>query len=104
VRALVPEEVKEILIGKRPCARRRDLRRLSGREREAARHDRAAGLVVGAKDSVLGYRETAEVLAAAVPSARIAWVDGGHAIDLAHPVVLSFVDAVLVLKEEPSLA
>jgi hypothetical protein len=39
-----------------------------------------------------------------VPSARIAWVDGGHAIDLAHPVVLSFVDAVLALKEEPSLA
>src|SRR5262245_5145153 len=35
-------------------------------------------LLVGAKGSVFDYRETAEVLAEAMPSARIEWVDGGH--------------------------
>ena len=61
-------------------------------------------LFVGAKGSVFDYRETAEVLAAAMPSARVEWVEGGHAIDPAHPVVLAFVEEVLALKEEPSIA
>src|SRR5262245_33219967 len=38
-------------------------------------------LFVGAKDSAFDYRETADVVAAAVPSARVEWVEGGHAID-----------------------
>jgi hypothetical protein len=39
-----------------------------------------------------------------MPSARIEWVEGGHAIDPAHPVVLAFVDEVLALREELSIA
>jgi hypothetical protein len=34
-------------------------------------------------------------MAAAMPSARVAWVEGGHLVDPAHPVVLAFVDEVL---------
>ena len=35
------------------------------------------------------------LLAAAMPSARVEWVEGGHLIDAAHPAVLAFVDEVL---------
>ena len=43
-------------------------------------------------------------MAAAMPSARVEWVEGGHLINPAHPAVLGFVDEVLALKEEPSTA
>jgi pimeloyl-ACP methyl ester carboxylesterase len=52
-------------------------------------------LLVGAKDSVFDYAEVIDVTAAAMPSARVEWVEGGHAINPAHPVVLSFIDEVL---------
>jgi esterase len=61
-------------------------------------------LFVGAKNSAFDYRETADVLAAAMPSARTEWVEGGHAIDPAHPVVLDFIDEALAPEEEPSIA
>jgi hypothetical protein len=34
-------------------------------------------------------------MAAAMPSASVAWVEGGHLINPAHPAVLRFVDDVL---------
>ena len=53
-------------------------------------------LLVAARDSLQpGYAEVTSAMAAAMPSARIAWVGGGHLIDPAHPVVLGFVDEVL---------
>jgi pimeloyl-ACP methyl ester carboxylesterase len=52
-------------------------------------------LFVGAEDSAFDYRETAEVLGRSISGARVEWVEGGHAIDPAHPVVLAFVDDVL---------
>jgi esterase len=52
-------------------------------------------LLVGAKDSLLDYTETIERVSAALPSARVEWVAGGHAIDPAHPVVLAFISEVL---------
>jgi pimeloyl-ACP methyl ester carboxylesterase len=51
-------------------------------------------LFVGARGSAFDYRETADALAAAMPSARVEWVEGGHAINPAHPVVLGFLDEV----------
>ena len=41
------------------------------------------------------YAETADAVAAAIPSAKVEWVEGGHAINPAHPVVLGFIDEVL---------
>lgn len=52
-------------------------------------------LVVSAQDSPPIFAEVAEVLAAAIPGARLAHVAGGHLIDPAHPVVLAFIDEVL---------
>jgi pimeloyl-ACP methyl ester carboxylesterase len=100
----VPEEVKEILSGNGPAlvAEIRGgypdvtVEQLGTIERPT--------LFGGAKDSVFDYRETADVLAAAVPSARIEWVEGGHVIDPAHPVVLDFADEVFADREEPSIA
>jgi hypothetical protein len=37
-----------------------------------------------------------DIVATAMPSARVEWVEGGHAINPAHPVVLGFIDEVLV--------
>ena len=100
----VPAEVKEILTGNGPAlvAEIRGgypdvtVEQLGTIERPT--------LFVCAKDSVFDYRETADVLAAALPLARAEWVEGGHAINPAHPVVLDFVDEVLALEEEPSIA
>jgi pimeloyl-ACP methyl ester carboxylesterase len=47
-------------------------------------------LFVGARDSVFDYTEIAEVVARTMPAARVEWVEGGHAINPAHPVVLAF--------------
>lgn len=52
-------------------------------------------LIVGGQDSPPELREVTSLMAAAMPSARVAWVEGGHLIDPAHPAVLSFVDEVL---------
>jgi pimeloyl-ACP methyl ester carboxylesterase len=52
-------------------------------------------LLVAANDSRPELREPSEALAAALPNARLARVDGGHMIDPAAPVVLDFVADVL---------
>jgi pimeloyl-ACP methyl ester carboxylesterase len=61
-------------------------------------------LVVAAEGSPPAFAELTKLIAAAMPSARLERVAGGHAIDPAHPVVLAFVDEVLTRKEEPSIA
>lgn len=55
-------------------------------------------LLVGATSSPPEFTEVTEVAAAAMPSARVEWVDGGHLIDPAHPAVLAFVDDVLAAR------
>jgi pimeloyl-ACP methyl ester carboxylesterase len=52
-------------------------------------------LLVAARDSEFDYREVTDIVASAMPSARVEWVEGGHAINPAHPVVLRFIDEVL---------
>jgi hypothetical protein len=100
----VPPEVKEILVGNGPAL----VAEIRGGYPDVTVEQLGTleqpTLFVGAKDSVFDYRETAEVLAAAVRAVRIEWIEGGHAIDPAHPVVLDFLDEVLSLKEEPSIA
>lgn len=51
-------------------------------------------LIVGGKDSPPVFAETTNLLAAALPSARVEWVEGGHLIDPAHRAVLSFIHEV----------
>jgi pimeloyl-ACP methyl ester carboxylesterase len=59
-------------------------------------------LLVGGKNSLPAFTEVTNVMAQAMPQATVEWIDGGHIINPAHPVVLAFVDEVLALKEEPS--
>jgi esterase len=61
-------------------------------------------LLVGGKDSLPAFIEVTDVMAKAMPRAKIEWVEGGHIIDPAHPAVLTFVDEVLTVEEEPSTA
>jgi pimeloyl-ACP methyl ester carboxylesterase len=62
----------------------------------------APTLVVGARDSRREFAEATELTAEAMPSASVEWVDGGHLIDAAHPVVLAFVDEVLAGARVPT--
>jgi pimeloyl-ACP methyl ester carboxylesterase len=56
-------------------------------------------LLVAAKDSLQpGFPEVTSAMAAAMPSARVEWVEGGHLVNPAHPVVLGFVDEVLARR------
>ena len=55
-------------------------------------------LLVGAKDSPPAFAEATRLLAEAIPSARVEWVEGDHLIDPAHPIVLGFVEEVLALQ------
>ena len=58
-------------------------------------------LLVAGKDSPLAFAEATTLTAAAMPSAKIEWVEGGHLINPAHPAVLAFIDDVLAAKERP---
>jgi pimeloyl-ACP methyl ester carboxylesterase len=55
-------------------------------------------LLVAGKDSPPAFADVTNLVAAAIPSARIEWVEGGHLINPAHPAVLGFVDEVLSLR------
>jgi esterase len=61
-------------------------------------------LLVAGRDSPAAFGEATEFMAAALPVTRVAWVEGGHLIDPAHPVVLRFIDEVLASEREPSTA
>jgi pimeloyl-ACP methyl ester carboxylesterase len=63
-------------------------------------------LLVVARDSIWRseYAEAASLTAAAMPSARVEWVEGGHAVNPAHPIALDFIDDVLAREEEPCIA
>ena len=91
----LPEEVREILTANGPAL----VAEVRGGFPDVSAEQLATidqpTLFVGAKGSVFDYAGTARAVAAAVPSARIEWVEGGHAINPAHPVVLGFVDEVL---------
>ena len=55
-------------------------------------------LLVAGKDSPPAFAEVTNLMAEAMPSARVEWVEGGHLINPAHPAVLGFVDEVLARR------
>jgi esterase len=100
----LPEPVKQIFIANGPAivAEARGGVLDVGAE-QLGSIDRPTLLVAG-KDSPPAFAEATSIAANAIPGAKVAWVDGGHLINPAHPVVLGFLDEVLALKEEPSTA
>lgn len=61
-------------------------------------------LLVAGRDSPPAFAEATNLMAEAMPSAEVEWVEGGHVINPAHPVVLDFIDQVLALKEQSCTA
>ena len=55
-------------------------------------------LTLGGMDSPPAFAKAMRAAAAAIPSATLEWVEGGHLIDPAHPAVLAFVDGLLPSK------
>jgi esterase len=96
--ASLPDEVKEILTANGPAL----VAELRGGYPTVTAAQLAAidlpTMFVSAKDSVFDYTETAVAIVAGMPRARAELVEGGHAIDPAHPLVLDFVDAVLARR------
>jgi pimeloyl-ACP methyl ester carboxylesterase len=91
--AAIPDELRHVLTENGP-ALRAELRGAWWLEGDPA-EIRQPVLLVTADDSRAELREPSEALAAALPNAELARVDGGHLIDPAAPVVLDFVADVL---------
>jgi pimeloyl-ACP methyl ester carboxylesterase len=91
----LPDEAKEIFTGNGPAI----VAELRGGFPDVAVEQLGTidlpTLLVAARDSAFDYTELTHIVATAMPSARVEWVEGGHAIDPAHPVVLGFIDEVL---------
>jgi pimeloyl-ACP methyl ester carboxylesterase len=58
-------------------------------------------LLLAGKDSPSPFAEMTNLMAEAIPAARVEWVEGGHLLNPAHPVVLGFVDEVLASPVAP---
>jgi esterase len=91
----LPEPVKEIFTANGPAIVAEERGGLLDVTVEQLGRISQPTLVVGGADSPPEFAEVTELVAAAIPSARIEWVAGGHLIDPAHPAVLGFVDEVL---------
>ncbi|HEU6444782.1 MAG TPA: alpha/beta hydrolase [Gaiellaceae bacterium] len=94
--AEMPEGAREILTGNGPAL----VAEVRGGYPEVTVEQLATvaqpALLVAGKESLQpGFEEVMGAMAAAMPAARVEWVEGGHLVDPAHPVVLRFVDEVL---------
>ena len=92
----LPEPLQEVVTGNGPAI----LAELAGEwwlDADAATLSGLGqpALLVAAEGSPPELREATEALAAALPNARTALVDGDHLIDPAHPAVVAFVAEVL---------
>lgn len=58
-------------------------------------------LLVAGDDSPPEFAEVTNLMAAAMPGAKVEWVEGGHLINPAHPAVLGFVDEVFARSVAP---
>src|SRR5262245_38581832 len=97
-----PEAVRQIFADNVPAIVAEveaGVRQITGEELGSIRRPT---LIVGATDSPPAFAEATSRLAAAMPSARVEWVDGGHLVNPAHPGVLRFVDEVLVSAAAPA--
>ncbi len=91
----LPETVKEKLAGNGPAILADERNGYLDISREQLGRIAQPALLVAAKDSPPEFAEVTTLMAKAMPSARVEWVEGGHLINPAHPAVLSFVDELL---------
>jgi pimeloyl-ACP methyl ester carboxylesterase len=97
----LPEPVKEIFTANGPAIvaeHRGGLLDVSAEQLGTIVHPT---LLVAGKDSPPAFAEATNLMAEAMPGTRVEWIEGGHIINPAHPVVLGFIDEVLALEEKP---
>jgi esterase len=91
----LPDAVRRIFTDNGPAIVGEERGRLLDVTPEQLGTIRQPTLVVAAEGSPPVFAEAAELVAAAIPAARLERVGGDHLIDPAHPAVLAFVDGVL---------
>jgi esterase len=91
----LPEPVKQIFTANGPAIVAEHRGGLLDISAEQLRTIVQPTLIVGGKDSPPALAEVTNLTAAAMPGAKVQWVEGGHLINPAHPVVLAFVDELL---------
>jgi pimeloyl-ACP methyl ester carboxylesterase len=93
--AKLPEPVRHVFIDNGPAIVAEERGGLLNVTPEQLAMIAQPALLVAAEDSPPALADATRLVAAAMPSARVEWVGGGHIINPAHPVVLGFVDDVL---------
>jgi pimeloyl-ACP methyl ester carboxylesterase len=91
----MPESVKQVFLANGPAIVAEERGGLLDVGPEQLGTIDKPALIVGAKDSPPMFAEATIRLAAAMPAAKVEWVEGGHLINPAHPSVLAFVDEVV---------
>jgi pimeloyl-ACP methyl ester carboxylesterase len=91
----LPEDVKQVFTANGPAIVAEERGGLLDVTKEQLGTIGHPTLLVAAQDSLPAFAEVTDLMAAAMPSARVEWVDGGHLINPAHPAVLGFVDEML---------
>ncbi len=91
----LPEPAKEIFVANGPAIVAEERGGLLDVTVEQLRTIAQPTLLVASEESPPPLADAANVVARAIPAARVEWVGGGHLIDPAHPAVLAFVDEVL---------
>ena len=91
----LPEPVREIFVANGPAIVAEERGGLLEVTMEQLGTIDRPTLLVAAEDSPPAFAEVTKLVAEAIPSATVEWVEGGHLIDPAHPAVLAFVDEVL---------
>jgi len=91
----LPPEIQEMFVGNGPAI----VAEIHGGELDAT-PEQLGGimhptLLVAGEETDAAHREMTEIMAAAMPHARVAWVPGDHLISPTEPPVVAFVDEVL---------
>jgi len=93
--AEIPEPVKAIFTDNGPAIVAEHRGGLLDVSAEELGSIRQPTLLVAGKGSPPVFADLVDLQAQAMPDAKVEWVEGGHLIHPAHPVVLAFVDKVL---------
>jgi pimeloyl-ACP methyl ester carboxylesterase len=94
----MPEHVKEVFVANGPAIVAEERGGLLDVTVEQLGTITKPTLLVAGRGSPPAFAEVTNLMARAMPAARVAWVEGGHLIDPAHPAVLGFVDEVLAVE------
>ena len=97
----MPDPVKQVFIANSPAILAEERGGVLAVSAEELGTIAQPTLLVGAKDSLPEFVGVTNLMAEAMPHAKVEWVEGGHLINPAHPSVLEFVDEVVAGPASP---